>query len=323
MRFKPPILVVHGGAGSFRAGWNEERKKAYINGLKEAVLVGFEALKSGGAIEAVVEAVKCMEDNPIFNAGKGSALNLRGEVELDAGIMDGKSLSVGGVGAVKNVKNPIVLARKVMELTDHNLLVGVEAEAFAKMLGLEFSKDLVTTDSLRRFNNALKSVREGKGLARYFPKLRKLLLKHPELVSSGFGTVGAVALDSNGNVAAATSTGGVWLKVPGRVGDTPIVGAGFYADNRGGAASATGIGEYIMVLGISRKAVELMMLGVHAETAAKAVIDMVSESFGEDTAGIITVDVRGCVGVAFNTKAMGRAILASNLREPIVGMDRP
>ena len=166
-----------------------------------------------------------------------------------------------------------------------------------------------------RYKKALEAWRLGEGY-HYLKKLRELIIKYPQY--SPFGTVGAVALDEEGNVAAATSTGGIWLKMSGRIGDTPIPGAGYYADNRGGAASATGIGECILISGVSRKAVELMIQGVHADTAAKAAINILTEIFGENTAGVITVDIKGRVGVAYNTEIMGRAYLSSDLEEPRV-----
>lgn len=314
MKFKPPILVVHGGAGSFKARW-EERREMYVKGLREALLEGFKVLKSGSALDAVEAAVKVMEDNPAFNAGYGSSLNLKGEVEMDAGIMDGSTLKAGAVGGVRSIKNPISLARKVMEYTDHLLLVGEGAELLGEILGLPRSEDMIPRSQLERYNEVVREWREGRGF-HHLRNLRKIAFKILEATSRD--TVGSVALDSDGNVAAATSTGGLWLKFPGRVGDTPILGAGFYADNRGGAASATGIGEYIIMSNLCRRAVELMINGVTASTAARAVIEELTERFGSGTAGIITVDKRGYVGMEFNTEGMGRGVMASDVEEPIV-----
>lgn len=318
LRFKPPIIVVHGGAGSFKIGW-EERKRDYLKGLREALIEGFKELTSGSAVDAVEVAVRVLEDNPAFNAGLGSSLNLKGEVEMDAGIMDGSTLRAGAVGAVKRVKNPISLARMVMEYTDHVLLVGEGAELIGSTLGLKLSEIEVSKAQVEKYKRILKLWREGEG----FYHLKKLKTLAPKILEfTSIDTVGSVALDSNGNVAAATSTGGIWLKLPGRIGDTPIPGAGFYADNSGGAASATGIGEYIIMSSPCRKAVELMCQRVSATTAAKAVIEQITELFGKGIAGIITVDVRGYVGMEFNTEGMGRGVMASELKEPIVRVFR-
>ena len=318
MRFKPPLIVVHGGAGSFRLGW-EERREKYLKGLRDAVMEGYRALIGGSALDAVEAAVALMEDNEAFNAGYGSSLTLKGEVEMDAGIMDGGTLRAGAVAYVRNIKNPIVLARKVMELTDHVLLVGAGAEAFGASVGVETSTNMIPKGHVDRYRRALEEWRSGRGF-RHLSRLRELVAKYPKLLD--LDTVGAVALDRDGNVAAATSTGGIWLKMPGRVGDSPIPGAGFYADNSGGAASATGIGEYIIMTRLCSRAVELMCQGVTASTAAKAAIDVITERYGRGTAGIITVDIKGNVGIEYNTAGMGRGIMASDLDSPIVRVFR-
>ncbi|MEX2701693.1 MAG: isoaspartyl peptidase/L-asparaginase, partial [Candidatus Baldrarchaeota archaeon] len=224
-----PIILVHGGA------WNipDELVEDHIKGVENAANIGWEILRNGGsALDAVEEAVKAMEDDPTFDAGKGSFLNEEGFVELDAIIMDGATLDVGAVAAVRNIKNPVVLARKVMELTEHVLLVGEGANRFAKKIGMKTVdlSELVLEREIERW----KKFKEGK------ISIEKLFEQTPK------GTVGAVALDKHGNFAAATSTGGVAGKMVGRVGDTPIVGCGAYADNNYGAVSSTGHGEKIM-----------------------------------------------------------------------------
>jgi len=285
-------LIVHGGAGSGRG--EDPTRLEY---LRLAAEEGYRILERGGsALDAVERAVIVMEDSGVFNAGLGSCLTFDGVVEMDAGIMDGATMSIGAVAAVKTVRNPVRLARKVMELTDHVLLAGEGAERLAEKLGLSIDEGrLVTPDKLRRLEEYKEKWRAGEEF-RWLNRLRG--------VASYFGTVGAASIDRDGNVAAATSTGGYWLKLRGRIGDTPIPGAGFYADNSGGACSATGIGEVIIKSMLCYRAFELMRTGVSAMTAAKAAIEAVTSRLGEGTAGIITVDRRGGIGYAFNTQSM-------------------
>ena len=256
-----------------------------------------------------------MEDTGFFNAGIGSVLNVNGRAEMDAGLMSG-DLKVGGVACLRRTRNPIILAKYVMESTSHVLLCSEFADKLAEKIGLSIDcESFLTPEKKEKWIKYRNMFLSGKG----FPHLnlnRRLIELYVDLFES-YGTVGAVALDSRGNVAAASSTGGYWLKLPGRIGDTPIAGAGFYADNRGGAASATGIGEYIMRALLCYRAVDLMINGHSAEVSAKTVINLVTSLFGENTAGIITVDVRGRVGSFFNTQGMARGILAKNLGKPI------
>ncbi|ADM27086.1 peptidase T2 asparaginase 2 [Ignisphaera aggregans DSM 17230] len=291
---KKLVLAVHGGAGR----WNldNDTREAVYRSLRDALNAGFNVLKSGGkALDAVVEAVKVLEDSEIFNAGIGSALNALGYVEMDAGIMDGRSLRAIGIGATRYPKNPIVLARYAMEYTDHVIIVGEGADRLAKILRLEPRNNYIPSKIVAKYRELVKNPRS----IGYWKKLPEILPKF--LVGD---TVGAVAMDDEGNVAAAASTGGVWLKLPGRIGDTPIVGAGFYADNRGGAAVATGLGEVIIMYGLTRKAVEKMISGLDANTACVTTIRELTSIYGDNNAGILCLDLRGEIVAVHNTPAM-------------------
>lgn len=290
-----PVIVVHGGAGRAR-GDVEPRLKV----LRDAASRGFEVLESGGtALEAVVEAVVTMEDSGLLNAGLGSALTFDGSAELDAGVADGEGL-VGAVAAVRRVKNPVLLARRVAELTDHVLLAGEGAERLAELLGLTVPEEQLVTPAKLRVLEELKAKWARGEDFNWLVKLRKLVEQHPDL----FGTVGAAAVDRSCGVAAATSTGGYWLKLRGRVGDTPIPGAGFYAVKGVGACSATGIGEAIIRFMLCRRVCELIASGLDAQAAAEAATAEMSRALGEGLAGVIAVDASGRVGYAFNTEAM-------------------
>jgi len=301
MRLKPPIILVHGGAGSWRS-LDLVRRAHKV--LEKAVSEGFKVLKNTSALEAVVEAVKIMEDSGVLNAGLGSVTDILGGIGMDAGVMT----SDGKIGAVANVsypRNPILLAKYVMEYTDHVLIVGSGADELAKRLGLE--KHPGPTERVKkRYEELLREALRGNPpswFRRSYELARKLW---------GLGdTVGAVALDSNGMLAAAVSTGGVIMKLPGRVGDSAIPGAGFYA-SRKAAAVATGIGETIIKSFLTLRAVTLVEEGLKADEAANKVIEDHSRIHGKDNAGIIVVDSEGFIGASFNTIAMPWAALSSD-----------
>jgi len=289
------VIVVHGGA------WDipRELEKPCAKGVTEAAKVGMECLlKGGSALDAVEVAVKCMEDNPVFDAGIGSVLNASGEVELDAAIMDGRDLQAGAVAAVKHVRNPVSLARKVMEETSHVLLVGEGATKFAEAQGFE------------RF--------EGLVVERELEKWRRLREKYEETMrfSAGNGTVGAVAMDVEGNVAAATSTGGTSFKLPGRVGDSCLIGCGLYADNEAGGVSATGHGESIMRVVLSKVVCELLRKGSNAQKAAEDAIKILERKVN-GRGGVIVLDRNGNVGFFYNTPKMARAYMKEEMNSPI------
>lgn len=278
-----PTIAVHGGAGRARKIEPEE-KREIENALIEALKRGLEALRGGTSLDAVEEAVKSMEASGVFNAGKGAALNLKGEVELDAGIMWGKDLSVGAVASLRRTWNAVSLARVVMEKTDHVLLVGPGADALAERLGFEPHPGP-----------------SPRALRRYEEYRRLLASKEYYLWSRNYSvaevflgdTVGAVAIDSEGNLAAATSTGGLFLKLPGRVGDSPIPGAGVYAENGVVAVSATGIGEVILRSTLAARIASLVRSGARVEDALREVVSSVTSKFGENTVGVIAIDGSG------------------------------
>ncbi len=222
------VLVIHGGAGTIlRENLSTEIEQKYISKLKEALLVGADVLKSGGSsLDAVTETILVLEDSPLFNAGKGAVFTAEGVNEMDASIMDGRDLNAGAVAGVKTIKNPIMAARAVMENSPHVLLTGAGADTFALHQGLTI------VDPTYFFTE------------RRWESYKKVKAKKEQ--GEKHGTVGAVALDLQGNLAAATSTGGMTYKMKGRVGDSPIIGAGTYADNNTCAVSATGHGEYFI-----------------------------------------------------------------------------
>ncbi len=303
-------IIVHGGAGTIR---KEERIPRVIEGVREAVLAGWRELKRGSALDAVEEAVKALEDNPLFNAGTGSVLTLDGRVEMDAAIMRGKSLDAGAVAGIWGVKNPISVARKVMEKTDHVLLAGEGAVKFARILGFP-EYDPVTEERRKQWEELRKKLLET-GETRHWKKLNELIREYPEVLRS---TVGAVAFDGE-EVVAGTSTGGVFLKVFGRVGDTPIIGGGTYANEVAGA-SCTGLGEVAIKLALAKTATDFVRLGMDAQSASDAAISLATKYFGADTMGIIMVDARGNVGFAKNTKHMSYAFMKEGMEEPEAGV---
>jgi beta-aspartyl-peptidase (threonine type) len=287
-------LVVHGGAGK----WDVEREAAVLEGVKRAVHAGLSVLKAeGSALEAATAAVVVLEDDRNFNAGTGSTLNIEGEAEMDACVMDGRHLRAGAVACLTRVKNPILVARKVMERTEHVMLSGEGAKRFARAMGFS-DYDPVTVERRADYRKKRKLIVSAKTPLAH----GDLLLAHPEL--SG-GTVGAVALDESGNFAAATSTGGVSLKLVGRVGDTPIPGAGTYATHRA-AASATGHGEFVMQHLTTKSICDLIAGGASARQAvANALADIANRPGSK--VGIIAVDPNGGIGAGHRTEAMPHA----------------
>ena len=275
-------LIAHGGAGNIRPG-GEARA---VEGMQAAVELGRAILRSGGgALDAVCATVVALEDNPAYNAGTGSCLNYDGFVEMDACVMESDGARAGAVAALQRVKNPILVARKVMEETDHVMLTGEGAQRFARAMGFG-DHDPVTAQRREDWEDKKRRIAEVLG-----PKslnVRRFLREHPAY--SG-GTVGAVAVDAAGRLAAATSTGGVTLKLVGRVGDTPIVGAGNYASEYV-AASATGTGEYVMRLLSTRAISERVGRGEPLEQAMRAVLEEMGRAFDADV-GVIAVDRGG------------------------------
>ncbi len=235
-----------------------------------------------------------MEDNPVFNAGRGSTLNLAGDVEADAGIMDGKTRRGAGVALLRRVKNPIGLARVVMEKTDHALLAGINAERLGEAFGLP-KANLKLPERVRQWKQVRRQL--ARGTLRDFSRNLKLIRSKGKSMLGD--TVGALAIDQSGDLAAADSTGGVSLKLPGRIGDSPILGAGLYADNTLGAATATGVGEIAMRLVISKSACDAMQ-SLTAQLAASQTVKRATKQAGKGL-GIVTLDPKGRYGVAHNT----------------------
>ena len=281
-------LLIHGGAGVMRrAEMTPDMDAAYRAGLNDALEAGSKVLASGGlAVDAVEAAVRVLEDNPNFNAGRGAVLTREGVAELDASIMDGRDRKAGAVAQVRTVKNPIRAARMVMEATGRVMFAGEAVDEMAAKAGLEIvpPEYFVTPRRL----DALKRAMAGN----WEPMDRH-------------GTVGAVAMDSKGNLAAATSTGGMNAKPPGRVGDSPVIGAGTYAENASCAVSATGDGEYFIRASVARMiCARVQMQGMSAEQAAQATLDEVKALGG--TGGVIVLSHDGSVALSMNTEGMFR-----------------
>lgn len=307
-------FVIHGGAGTIlKSEMSAEREREYRAKLTEALTVGYDILKKGGpGLDAVEAAIRLMEDSPLFNAGKGAVFTSAGTNELDASIMDGKTLKAGAVASLKHVKNPISLARLVMEKSKHVMMVGEGAESFAKEQGIALvPQSYFYTESRWKDLQRIKATEEkDKG-----PK--KPQRQHAELYRAHeYGTVGAVALDAGGNIAAGTSTGGMTNKKWGRVGDSPIIGAGTYANNATCGVSATGDGEYFIRLGVARDLSALMEYkGLSLQEAADAVIEKVGKLGGGG--GLVALDKGGQIAMAFNTAGMYRGRVGAD-GQPVV-----
>jgi beta-aspartyl-peptidase (threonine type) len=299
---KAPIAIaIHGGAGTIRRGeLNEQMEAAIRSALEEAVSSGYAILAEGGdSLDAVIAAVVILENSPLFNAGRGAVFNAVGGHELDASLMEGNQLQAGAVAAVEGVKNPILLAQKVMMESPHVMLIGEGAEEFARINDIEFEDAAYFDTEFRR--EQWERVRASNPSA------------HAVSESSDhwLSTVGAVALDSQGNLAAATSTGGTTNKRWGRVGDSPIVGAGTFADNRSCAVSATGEGEYFIRAAVAKDiCARVQYQGLPLAEAVNAVIHGQLVQMGGD-GGVIAIDAQGNIAMDFNTEGMYRAAIDS------------
>jgi len=304
-----PVIAVHAGAGT----WRYLRIRDVIPVIERALRSGMDVIASGGtAVDAAVRATVVLEDSGLLNAGVGSVMDLTGGITMDAGVMDGETGGIGAVAAVTYPKNPVLLAKKVMELTDHVLLAGEGADRLAKALGMERHPG-PTERVMKRYKELLAKIREG-GAVR-FRKSYELALKLGWL--DIHDTVGAVALDREGRLAAAVSTGGVIMKFPGRVGDSAIPGAGFYAA-RAGAAVATGIGEVIIKSFLSLEVVKRIESGLPAMEAAERTVDELTRNYGKDTAGVLVVDSEGNAWASYNTEAMPWGFLRLGDRAPTI-----
>lgn len=302
-------FVIHGGAGVIRKGsLSPEREKEYRAKLEESLMAGYKALQEGkSSLDAVEIAIRILEDSPLFNAGKGAVFTADGKNELDAAVMEGKTLKAGAVAGLHHVKNPITLARAVMEKSPHVMMIGEGAEKFAKEIGIELvpAKYFWTQerwDGLQRIIKQEKEKKENKKVSQIDLRLEPV---------NKFGTVGAVALDKDGNLAAGTSTGGMTYKKYGRVGDVPIIGAGTYANNATCAVSATGWGEFFIRLGVARDISALMEYrALPVQQAADLVVKQKLQEAGGD-GGVIVIDKFGNIGISFNSEGMYRGYVDS------------
>ncbi|MFB0938577.1 MAG: isoaspartyl peptidase/L-asparaginase [Urechidicola sp.] len=295
-------IAIHGGAGTLVKGMmTPEKELAYRNALKKALDAGYKILKNGGSsVEAVEMAVVVLEDSPLFNAGKGSVFTATETHEMDASIMDGKSLNAGAVSLISGIKNPVSLARDVMEKSEHVFLAGDGAMQFAKQLDYKLQNDEYFYDKLR--HDQWIEIKDTDSFQ----------LDHSVKKDSKFGTVGAVACDQEGNIAAATSTGGMTNKKWGRVGDSPMIGSGNYANNKTCAISCTGSGEFF-IKGVVAYDVACLMehKEMSLEDASNEVIHKrILEIKGDG--GLIAVDIHGNIAMPFNTEGMYRASKSSN-----------
>ncbi|MBN8786973.1 MAG: isoaspartyl peptidase/L-asparaginase [Terrimonas sp.] len=304
------VLVVHGGAGTIlKSQMTQELEKEYTDGLAEALKKGYGILERGGSsLDAVEAAIKVLENNPLFNAGKGAVFTNEGKNELDASIMDGKTLSAGAVAGVTTVKNPITAARAVMEKSNHVMMAGAGADKFAAQAGLEIVDPSYFFTGQRW--KALQQVKKEDSLKTELDHSgKKSSSYHFTNKDSKFGTVGAVALDQYGNLAAATSTGGMTNKRFGRVGDSPIIGAGTYADNNTCAISCTGWGEYYIRLVMAKTISDMMEFGkIPLKNAADEMVMKRLPALGGD-GGLIAVDSKGNIAMPFNTEGMYRGFM--------------
>jgi beta-aspartyl-peptidase (threonine type) len=287
-------LAIHGGAGTLpRADMSDAQELRYRDGLAHALAAGYAVLEAGGtSLDAVTSAVVTLEDNPLFNAGQGAVFTLDGQNQLDASIMEGATRKAGAVCGLTHIKNPVLLARAVMERSDYVLLAGTGAEEFAATLGFEFvPQSYFYTEARWRQLERIRSGDTG---------LSALTIAH-------VGTVGAVALDDRGNLAAATSTGGMTGKRFNRIGDSPIIGAGTYADNRSCAISATGHGEVFIRAAVAHDIGARMRYGGQdlAGAVREVVLDVLPAMHGEG--GVIAIDAAGDIVMEFNAEGMFRA----------------
>jgi len=297
-----PALIVHGGAGSRPT----ELSAAQCAGCTAAVEAGWQILRrGGGAVDAVCAAVVSLENDAAFNAGRGSCLTSAGTVEMDASVMDGLTLRAGAAAVVRGVPNPVRLARAIMDAGRHLMFAGPEAEQLAPVLGIETCPP-----------QALVTERQQQLWRQHASRAGDTSI-NPATGGHAAGTVGAVAVDSQGHVAAATSTGGVFFKLPGRVGDSAVIGAGTYADDALGAASATGLGEAIIRTVLAYRVVEMLRDGRDPAAAARMGIQALTQRTGA-TGGIIAVDPLGRVGYAASTPQMTLGYMRADLREAVI-----
>ena len=318
---KPFSIAIHGGAGTIsKANLTEEQQQAYRAKLQEAVDAGYKILAKGGdSLDAVRASINILEDSPLFNAGLGAVYTFDGAHELDASIMDGKTMNAGAVAGVKHIKNPIDLAITVMEKSPHVMLSGQGAEEFALTQGYKLvpANHFDTDQRYQQLQSAKEKIRKAESNADYQANnglghnYQQSALQYSEF-DYKFGTVGAVALDKNGNLAAGTSTGGMTAKRFGRIGDSPVIGAGTYAENGVCAVSATGHGEYFIRYHVAGD------ICAKVKYQNKSIIQAADEVINQrlitagGTGGVIAIDQRGNIATPFNTEGMYRATRKNN-----------
>ncbi len=314
-------ILIHGGASVEKI----KDTNKITRSLKSAASYGFNLLRNSSsnnsALDSVEAAVASMEDSGIFDAGIGSYLTINKTVEMDASIMDGREILAGSVGMVTGIKNPIKLARQIMERTDHVMIVSDGATKLSKLFdnAIEDYPAELNEKKMTEYNRLLKNFRTK------WKKNSKLIMlsstasqEEKNHQRDSYSTVGAVAIDREGNVASAVSSGGIWLKMHGRIGDSAIIGSGIYADNKSGAACATGYGEYNMRLCLCKYACDQMGSKNSARLSSKKTIEMLTKRFGKNTGGIITVDTKGRFGTACNTRSMSTALITNKNQKPTI-----
>ena len=296
-------MVIHTGAGNFTLAGLAERREAMQAGMNDALMAGYRVLAGGGtSLDAVQAAIVLLEDSPLFNAGKGAVFTHDGTNELDASIMDGGTMKAGAVAGLKHIKNPIRLARLVMEKSPHVMMAGAGAEAFARQQGVTFvdQKYFYTDRAWKALQDELAAE------------------KKKATTEDHHGTVGAVALDQHGNLAAGTSTGGLTNKRFGRIGDSPIIGAGTYANNQSCAISSTGIGEFWIRYTVAHDiCARVQYRSMPIQAAADAVVQDVLKPVGGE-GGVIGLDAHGNLMMSFNTSGMGRGYVGSDAKPTIM-----
>ena len=319
-----PVIIVHGGAGGM-AGMTPAREQRYRAALRSACAAGADILDAGGtALDAVTAANVWMEDSGAFNAGLGACLTSGATIEMDAAVMNGADRGFGAVAAISGVANPVLVARAVMERTPHCMLVAGGADNFAREQGFAVRRDFPSAERLATWEQK-KAELDAHGpwgsLAERLATLGGVAGAEPVADSEAVGpgdTVGAVAMDASGHLAAGVTTGGIWMKQPGRVGDSPLPGSGLWAVDGAGASCATGTGEMILKVLLCREVVDRMNAG--AMEACQGGLGLLEEHFGTGLAGVISVGAGGDFGYAMHTNGMGRAVWRRGMEDPAVAV---